>query len=304
VSDVLSRLGAHVIRATTGLDRAYTLMDRMRSRVVARLAGDSVLDAYNDLTYGASRVYDAGQPVFRTDLFNWEAEMVAKVLPPPPGRVLIGGAGGGREAFALAAQGYAVTAFEPSIVLARSMAEKARSLNADVEALVGRYEQLPRLGSISGGMVEDLAARPCFDASILGWASYSHLRTRAARVAALQAFARLTRGPVTFSFYLRRPQRPGTRPGRLARLADSVGLSSDGDRFTPFIGFYHLSAAEELESEIEEAGLRTSIASWDDSDGRWPWIACRESSEANTPPRRAASSFHGPDSTNRPASIT
>jgi hypothetical protein len=303
MSKTLSRLGAHAIRATTVLDRAYTLMDRMRSRVVARLAGDSVLDAYNDLTYGASQVYDASQPVFRTELFNWEAEMVAKVLPPPPARILIGGAGGGREAFALAVQGYAVTAFEPSIVLAQSMEEKARSLNADVEALIGRYEQLPLLSSIGGGQV-DLARQPRFDASILGWASYSHVRTREARVAALRAFARLTRGPVMFSFYLRRPQRLGTRPGRLARLADAIGLSSDGDRFTPFIGFYHLSAAEELESEIEDAGLCTAMASWDDSDGRWPWIACRESSEAKTPPGRAASSVHVPDSATRPVSIT
>jgi SAM-dependent methyltransferase len=289
MSELLPRVGARVIRATTALDRAYTLLDRVRSRLVTRLAGNSVLDAYNDLTYGASRVYDAGQPVFRTELFNWEAEMVARAVPGPPGRILVGGAGGGREAFAIAAQGYAVTAFEPSIVLARSMDEKARSLGADVESLVGRYEQLPQLEPVSGGQAVDLAARAPFDASILGWASYSHLRSRAARVQALRAFARLTRGPVLFSFYLRRPPHPGARPGRLARLADSIGLSGDGDRFTPFIGFYHLSAAEELQSELEDAGLRTTIVSWDDSDGRWPWIAAvRQDAEAGAVSRDVA----------------
>jgi SAM-dependent methyltransferase len=267
------------------LDRAYTLFDRARSRVVVALASDAVLDAYNDLTYGASRVYDAGEAAFRSELFNWEAEMVAKVLPPPPGRILIGGAGGGREAFALAEKGYAVTAFEPSVVLARSMAEKARSLGAAVESCVGRYEQLPRLERTDDGRSLDLRTGPPFDASILGWASYSHVRSRAERVATLRAFAEVTKGPVVFSFYLYRVPRGGGRRGRLARIADRIGLAVDTSRFTPFIGFYHLSAPDELRSELADAGLIVSDSSWDDSDGRWPWVAAerRQDAEAAVP---------------------
>jgi len=264
------------------LDRAYTLFDRGRSRVVVALASDAVLDAYNDLTYGASRVYDAGEAAFRTELFNWEAEMVARMLPPPPGRVLVGGAGGGREAFALAAKGYAVTAFEPSEVLARSMAAKARSLGAAVDACVGRYEELPRLDRVDDGRSLDLQAGPPFAASILGWASYSHVRSRAARVATLRAFGALTRGPVLFSFYLHRLPRGRLRPGRLARVADAIGLKAGHSQFTPFIGFYHLSAQDELRSEIAEAGMEIVDSCWDDSDGRWPWVAAvlRQGAEA------------------------
>jgi len=288
VSGAWSRLGARAIRATMLLDRAYTLFDRARSRVVVGLAGASVLDAHNDLTYGASSVYDAGESVFRTELFNWETEVV-RVLPAPPGRILVGGAGGGREAFALAALGYRVTAFEPSRVLARSMAEKARSLGAAVESCVGRYEQLPELERVDDGAALDLRAGPRFDASLLGWASYSHVRTRRERVATLRAFADVTDGPVIFSFYLLRAPRGGAARGRLARVADAIGVKADNSRFTPFIGFYHLSSAEELRSEIAEAGMSIGESSWDDSDGRWPWVAAVRGQEpavtVGPPPR-------------------
>lgn len=290
MSGFFPRLGARAIRATMLVDRGYSLFDRGRSRVVAVLAGDDVLDAYNDLTYGASRVYDAGEAAFRSELFNWEADFVARVLPPPPGRILIGGAGGGREAFALAEQGYQVVAFEPSDVLARSMADKAKASAAAVDAYIGRYEQLPVVERADRGQRVDLRVGLPFDASILGWASYSHVRSRPARIATLKAFAEITRGPVVLSFYLRRAPRGSVRPGRLARFADAIGLHAEGDRFTPHVGFFHLSAPTEIEEEIAEAGLRIAHASWDDSDGHWPWIAAVRPQPAGPAPDPAPAS--------------
>ena len=76
-------------------------------------------------------------------------------FPDPPGRVLIGGAGGGREAFALAARGYEVVAFEPSADLARSMVQHPPA-GISVEALIGRYEDLPSLTSAATGARVDL----------------------------------------------------------------------------------------------------------------------------------------------------
>jgi SAM-dependent methyltransferase len=252
-------------------DWMYDRFDRLRSRLVSRLASDDVLDAYNDLNYGRQPVYEAGSAVFRATLFNWEAEMLDRVAPPPPARILVGGAGGGREAFALAARGYEVTAFEPSPALARSMAAQATARSAPVEALVGRYEQLPRLEPVHEPGLVDLAARARFDAAILGWASYSHVRSRCARVSTLRAFAQVTDGPVALSFYLDHG-RPA-RPGLAARLLDAIGLTGGLDRFGPHVGFFHLSRREELEGEILDAGLVVLDASWDDSDGRWPWVA-------------------------------
>jgi hypothetical protein len=91
------RLLARIIRLSTVVDRAARRFDQIRSVLITHWASPSVLDAYNDLAYERTPVYRAGTPQFRHTLFNWETEAIAGAFPDPPGRVLIGGAGGGRE---------------------------------------------------------------------------------------------------------------------------------------------------------------------------------------------------------------
>jgi len=269
----LDHIVARAIRATMMVDTAAMRFDRIRSAVVTRFASDTVLDAYNALTYDAAPVYQAGSEVFRQGLFNWEQEMIAAAFPEPPAKVLVGGAGGGREAFALSAKGYDVAAFDPSPGLARSMIDHAPP-GGRVEPLIGRYEDLPRLCRAADSVPVDLAAGPPYQAAVFGWTSYSHIRTRATRVTALRAMAALTAGPVAVSFFLARP-RLEHRPGRARRIASALGFQSNGDAFTPFIGFYHYSSASDIQSEVAEAGLEIVHASYDDLDGRWPYLVLR-----------------------------
>lgn len=267
-----SALGARLIRGSLLVDKGFKRFDQLRSFVITSFAGDGTLEAYNDLAYGATRIYDASTPEFRTRLFNWEAELVDRVLPKPPHRILVGGAGGGREAFELVARGYEVTAFEPSAVLARSMAEKARAQEAPVEVLLGRYEDLPRLQDFAFRQPVDLSARPRYGAALLGWSSYSHIRRREGRIATLRRFAAVTDGPVVASFFLR-PASTRRRMHPIARLSIARGWRSEGDSFTPHIGYFHLSSADELAGEVADAGLVLVDASYNDSEGYWPWIA-------------------------------
>jgi hypothetical protein len=265
------RVGAGILRATTAVDAAYRLFDRVRSALVTKYASDSVLAAYSDRMYAATSTYRADSPNFREGLFHWEDDMVARVFPEPPGRVLVGGAGGGREAFALAARGFEVVAFDPSHGLARSMADRASAVPA-VIPLIGRYEDLPRLRHVQTGAAADVRELGPFSVTVFGWTSFSHIRRRAERVAALRAAAAITGGPVVISFFLRTVGPRG--PERLMqRVGRTLGLAYNGDQFTPYIGVFHKSTLEELEAEIAEAGLRIADASYDDSDGRWPWIA-------------------------------
>ena len=263
-------LAARLIRASNVLDRAYHRLDRARALLVTAYASDAVLAAYNDIAYGTTPTYDAGTAQFREKLFNWEADLVRQVFPGPPSRVLVGGAGGGREAFQLAAMGYTVTAFEPSPALAASMRDRAAQTGAAVEALLGRYEEMPLLRHVGSGEPRDLSGDR-FSAALIGWSSLSHLRDAAARIATLRAFADVTDGPVAASFFLRRPA--ASRPHRARKFLGTLGRRREGDSFTPNIGFFHFSSREELAGEVAAAGLAIVAASYDETDGHWPWIA-------------------------------
>lgn len=276
----ISRLIALGIQATTLVDRAYRGFDRLRRVLVTAYASDGVLAAFNDLTYAATPVYDASDAQFRERLFNWEMDAVARVFPPAPARVLVGGAGGGREPFELARRGYEVMAFEPAAALARSMAARVAANGLRVTPLVGRYEELPVLHEVATGRAIDLSHEARFGAALLGWASFSHIREQRMRVATLRAMAALTDGPVIVSFY--KDPRPRQASGRWDRFFKRFGRRSEGDAFTIYVGFYHLTSPDEMARDVAAAGLEFVDTSYDDSDGHWPWVAVARPEIAST----------------------
>jgi hypothetical protein len=271
--NVFGRLGVRIVRATTVVDRGQRLFDRVRSTLVARFASDEFLEAYNDVAYRKHADYAVDSARFRAGLFHWEEEMAGRNFPPPPCRLLIGGAGGGREVYAWASQGYEIVAFEPSPTLARSIARQA-TLHPGTQAWMGRYEDLPLLADINSGAPTDVTTLGPFAAVVLGWPTYSHIRRRESRVSALRRLAALTDGPVALSFFLDK-QRDLRATGRLQRLATRLGITRTGDTFSPHIGFHHWSTEDEICAEIREAGLEVLDFSYDDRDGRWPWIVAR-----------------------------
>src|SRR5258708_387635 len=98
----LTRSVARFIHATYSLDRLYTRFDQARSTVVLALASDALLEAHNDVYYGGMRE----RGVIRRGLFEWERAVISRFFPSAPARVLVGAAGLGREAIALAEMGY------------------------------------------------------------------------------------------------------------------------------------------------------------------------------------------------------
>ena len=163
---------ARLLHATRLVDRLFRKFEGARLELVLALASDRLLSRYNDLTYAHSEAYHPGSSRYRDALHPWEETVVSSHFPAPPSRVLIGAAGGGREAFALARRGYGVVAFEPSPLADRMSA--ARAPDADVEIYRARYGDLPHVRTLDGRLV-DLAATAKFDAGIIGWASFSHL---------------------------------------------------------------------------------------------------------------------------------
>jgi len=265
----LVELAARLILATRIIDKSYRTIDKARSALVLALTSDAVLVRFNCLAFGGDKTYEAGSSVFRSYLFRWEEKVITTYFPPPPARLLIGGAGGGREVLALAGMGYEVVAFEPSALLAESMAGRVGN-GMKVRVYRGAYEDMPSLfPARPGGCRGSLDAEPVFDAAILGWGSYSHLRTEEQRIRSLSAFARYVRGPILVSFYQFAPNKARhtrTSADRIQRLL-KIG---PGDRFSVYIGFTHDVSANELAMTAERSGLSIMYLNEDTRDTNWP----------------------------------
>jgi SAM-dependent methyltransferase len=225
-------LVARLVRTSRLVDRAYLIFNRLRSRSVLTLGNDRFFDAYNALTYRKEPLHREGPAPWT--LRAWERDFIGN-LPAPPARLLVGGAGTGREATALAELGYEVAAFDP----ARALVEHMRAPGTDpgVEPLVGGYLDLPLLRSLDGATI-DLSARPRFDGAYMGWSSFSHLRSDAECVSALTRLADLTRGPVLLSYLAGAGADAEPRPG-----------------FSVQIGFFRLLSGGHVRRLAAGAGL-------------------------------------------------
>jgi hypothetical protein len=238
----LTRLLARTLWATRLVDRLYGTFDRIRSRLVLRFGSDAFFDAFNDAAYGGQAAYQPGTTAFRTDLFPWESRAIEAHFPKPPASILIGGAGGGREALALERRGYSVVAFEPAAPLAGALAGAVRTSPRAIEVLVGRYEDLPRLRRPDDAASEvDLRQRARFDAALLGWASFSHIRSDAGRVNALRQMSALTGGPILLSYFSYLDDRPASSTRR-----ESFGMQ---------VGSFRQLTETEARDLFDEAGL-------------------------------------------------
>jgi 2-polyprenyl-3-methyl-5-hydroxy-6-metoxy-1,4-benzoquinol methylase len=258
----LTRLGAWLIRGSTAVDNGYRRFDRLRSELVAALASDAVLDRFNEIAYGQTQAYRPDAADFRAYLFPWEEAVVRDRFPQPPARVLVGGAGGGREPLALAQMGFEVVAFEPAEALISALARQAPP---NVTTLQGAYEDMDAL----------FAEGESFDAAIVGWGSFSHLRDEPSRIQTLRSFARLTGGPILVSFLAVKNGAAPPRLARMRRLLPRRPARDEQDIFAVSIGFYHPVDEGEVRRLADAAGLEISHLSFDSRDTNWPHVVLR-----------------------------
>jgi hypothetical protein len=266
----IDRVLARLIDRTRLVDRGAVLFDRLRSRLVCSWAPEGALDAYNALAYGSSPSYQPGGEGFREKLFPWEWRAIDVFFPLPPARVLIGGAGGGREALQLAARGYEVIAFDPVRELVGAMPATTGG-PARAMGYVGSYETLPAVRTVDGTTMS-LQEHTPFAAGICGWASVAHVRTDHARVAALRAMAALVAGPILLSVYA-----PTWVPSERAGVRGGISrwLFGDGAMFLPGIGWVQTFDEAELRKLIERAGLEILVLDTSPAIDNWPHAIVR-----------------------------
>jgi 2-polyprenyl-3-methyl-5-hydroxy-6-metoxy-1,4-benzoquinol methylase len=160
-------------------------------------------------------------------------------------RLLLIGAGGGREVLALSRMGYEVEGYECNAALV-----------AYAEDFLPRQGCTSRVRYLPRDTVPP-AGEP-FDGIILGWGAYTLMPGRAHRVDLLRRLRPLIRpgGPLLLSFFTRSGDGPRFRIS--ARVANGIRTVlrrervERGDAIGP--NFMHYFVAAEIEAELREAG--------------------------------------------------
>jgi len=192
---------------------------------------------------GGRAGYDAAE-WNRQGLWEWEAAAVDAHFPPG-GRVVVTGAGGGREVLGLLGLGFDAVGYEP---------------NADLVAAGRRVLAQDGHGDRLRPMERDAwpADAGACDGVVVGWGSYTLIPGRANRV----AFLRRLRGalepgaPVLVSFFVRGNEATSRRIAQVANVVRRLRRAEPvevGDGLVP--NFVHGFVEAELAAELAEAGF-------------------------------------------------
>jgi hypothetical protein len=211
------------------------------------ILGRASLHAVDDAVYRQRKNYREEEYNLR-GLFDWEADVVKRHFSGCR-RLLLLGAGGGREVIALARMGFEVVGFECNRVLVeaanRILAREGASGTASVAWL-------------ARDAAPDGAER--FDGVIVGWSAYMLIFGRQRRIRLLTGLHAqvAANGPLLISFFTRPGDSPRLRS--IARVANGIRrllrrpLVELGDDLAP--NYVHRFAATEVEAELGESGFR------------------------------------------------
>ena len=237
--------------------------DEMMLAFVAPEDRQAVTTAIYDRQSG----YVPGGELFGLGLYEWERRLVAThPFPSPPARILLGGAGGGREVIPLRDMGYEVWAFEPSSELVRG-GHDAVAADARSRLVEGDYSDLVALSHGKAGRLAGFAGQR-FDAVILGWGSLSYVYPRAKRLELLEAIRALAPdAPVILSFIPRLASagengKSAALRRTLRRVLPRAGAQNaieGGEVFVPWGGFACSLSTDEIRELARSAGYRTIL---------------------------------------------
>lgn len=216
--------------------------------------------------YARQPTYLRGGAAFDGGLFRWEEEAFAHPSWPRSGKVLIAGAGGGRELRVLADRGYSVRSFEPLGAFASACAKVCAGYPG-ATCIEGLYADLVEAAEKGSGRLGSLLDEAPFDAILLGWGSLAHV-TEPERVEAVLGAARILgpHAPLFTSFYA--PETVGLGSGRVERLGAAVGRflaavgapghRPDGGVFLPWAGFVQTATPDGMAAMASRQGYRVA----------------------------------------------
>jgi len=183
--------------------------------------------------------------------FGWEKSVVDQFFRRGS-RILVAGAGGGREVLALRKAGFDAEGFECSVPLVRASEQIFDRLGESRYVTLCEPDRVPQGPRIYDGLV-------------VGWTVYTHIPTTARRVAFLQALNEraLSNSPLLVSYFARHGRASDDvlvhRTAKLWRLLlrGRKEPLEMGDRIN-YARFVHSFTSDEVEAELRAAGFRSA----------------------------------------------
>lgn len=236
------------LRVNAGLAGSFQLLRGVLDGVWLGLASRETLHATDAAFYAGQSQY-TDEAYTRGGLKDWEDAAITAHFAGCR-RVVVTGAGGGREVLALAQRGIAAVGLEPNADMV-AFGSRLLAEHAGASLVVAPRDGWPRLDGR-------------FDGVVVGWGSYTHIVGRARRVAFLRQ-ARLQVGagaPLLVSVYTRPA---GTLYHRVVHKVSTtlrrlLGREPTdlGDGFAPM--YAHHFTRGELAAELAEGGF--DLAAW------------------------------------------
>jgi hypothetical protein len=227
------------------VDHAYRAFDVLRSEALVALVPPEQRGALTLESYDKNALFRSLEHERR--VFPWEREAVERFFPPPPARILVGGAGSGREAIWLCSLGYTVAAFEPAPLLAELLERRCPGERM-LSCVTAGYEDL-----VAG--IPEIRRHAPYSAVVLGWGSLSHVADPRVR---RELFGRVRslspEGPVLLSWIPPKPS--GPRRDTLRAFLRGLGLRArmNNDSYQAHLGFVHSFDQGELDELARGAG--------------------------------------------------
>jgi hypothetical protein len=256
-----SRAARRAISWQSNVDRALRTVKGLSEGVLLGLLSGESLDEIDRQYYDGIAQY--ADPTYnRRGLQDWEERGVDRWFADCR-RIVVIGAGGGREVLALARLGYDVVGFECNERLVRAANELLEAEGCT--RCVARMER---------STWPDAPA--AFDGCVIGWGTYMLIRGRGRRVAFLTAARRslAPRAPILLSYFVRagmaaRFRTSAWTANTVLKLRGRPGAWIPDDALVP--NYVHFFDKDEVGKELSAAGLELV----DMGDTSYGWAVAR-----------------------------
>jgi len=211
-------------------------------------------DSLNEITrsfYSTENGFESEEFNIHQGLWHWEADAIQERFVNCK-RVLVAGAGGGREVIALARFGFEVTGFDFSHILTKACRDNLEKAGCHACVLDEPPDEVP-------------AGLNAYDALLIGRGFYHHIPGRMRRIKFLESCCRYLPigAPVILSDFFTRPdgmkfyRRTQSTANFVRGIRNSTEQVELGDWLSNCM--QHVFIREEIEQELLTAGIKPEI---------------------------------------------